>query len=373
MSIGPCVKPKEWTWDALDPALLGRSHRSAEGVQSIAELTQSLGQLLEIPDTHWVGLTPGSATGALEMALWNLLRPETPIDVLEWDIFSQRWANSIEQELRLPVRRIGGSVPHVFQQLHPNHDCVLTWCGTTQGVWVGPYDDFLDRPDQCGGLVIADAASAVFTTTLPWEKLDVTTFSWQKGLGGEAGPGVIVLGPKALDRLNSYTPSWPIPWLMRLKDGAGLATGIFRGEMMNTCSMMLMAESAALIKIWRQRGGLSQALAQNQRNFQAVAHWCQDHPWVNFAVTHGPCRAHGPVVLSIQEPRFKALDVPQQWAFLRDLAVFLAKNHVGFDVLNHAKAFPALRIWCGPAVETDDLRALFPWIDGGLHSLFQRF
>jgi phosphoserine aminotransferase len=372
-SAGPCVKPKEWRWDLLEPTLLGRSHRSVEAVACIAQITESLRALLEIPDTHLVGLTPGSATGALEMAMWNLLGPDKPVDVLEWDIFSSLWANAIDRELKIPVNRITGAIPDVFQNLNPDHDCLLTWCGTTYGACVGPHEEFLDQRGHKGGLVIADAASAVFTMKMPWEKLDVVTFSWQKGLGAEAASGVIVLGPRAVDRLLGYTPAWPINRLMTLKDSHGLMPSIFRGEMINTCSMMVMQEYAALLEIWHQRGGLGDALHRTNRNFQSVERWCQSHPSVDFTIDYAPCRAKGPVVLSIKDARFQSLNVVQQWAFLNELSAFLAQNNAGFEVLNHARAFPALRLWCGPAVDTEDLELLFPWIDVGLNYLLQRF
>ena len=372
-SAGPCVKPKEWGLDCLKGALLNRSHRSPEGVARIDALTQSLRRLLEIPETYYVGLTPGSATGAIEMAMWNLLRPETPVDVLEWDIFSQLWGHAIEHELKLSVQRLRGPVPDVLSQLNPSHDCVLTWCGTTHGVWIGAQDEFLDRYQDGGGLVIVDAASAVFTTTIPWEKLDAVTFSWQKGLGAEAGFGVIVLGPRALERITQYTPSWPMPRLLRLKDANGLMPGIFRGEMINTCSMLLVEECAAVVEMWDRRGGLSAALIQTQRNVQALTHWVANRDWIDFFVPPGPWRAHGPVVLTITDPKFQALDSTKQWLFLGLLGEFLHKNQAGFDVVNHARSFPSLRLWCGPAVECSDLVALFPWIDLGFIEISKRF
>ncbi len=372
-SSGPCVKPKEWGWDGLKGAFLNRSHRSAEGVALISGITQSLRQLLEIPATHYVGLTSGSATGAIEMAMWNLLRPETPVDVLEWDIFSQLWGQAIEHELKLPLRRLRGPVPDVFDQLNPKHDCVLTWCGTTQGVWVGPNDGFLDAYKEGGGLVIVDAASAVLTTRLPWDKLDAVTFSWQKGLGTEAGFGVIVLGPRALERLTQYTPAWPMPRLLRLKDEHGLLPGIFQGEMINTCSMLLVHECGMLLEIWNKRGGLAAALAQTKRNMQVLESWVLGRSWIDFSVTQAAHRAHGPVVLVITDPRFQVLDVANQWALLNHLGAFLEEHQVGFDVVNHKRSFPSLRLWCGPAVETNDLVALLPWLDDGFQRVSERF
>lgn len=373
-SSGPCVKPKGWSGAFLEGALLGRSHRSPQGVASLCHVTESLRALLEIPPTHRIGLTPGSATGAMEMALWNFLRPERPVDLLEWDVFSAVWAYSIQGQLRVPMRRIRGSVPEVFQEFSPHHDGVLTWCGTTHGVWVGEHGNFLDSRGQGEGLVIADAASAVLTTHIPWKKLDITTFSWQKGLGGEAGLGVMVVGPRAWERLQNSSPPWPIPRLLRLKDEGGeVMPGIFQGEMINTCSMLLVQEYASLLELWHERGGLSQALGQTQENFQALENWCRNHPFLDFAVSYAPCRAQGPVVLSVKDPRFQALALGDQWNVLKKLGAFLAENQGGFDIVNHARAFPSLRIWCGPTVEIQDLEGLFPWIDTGLQEVFQRF
>lgn len=369
-SSGPCVKPIQWDWAALYGALLGRSHRSAEGVSEIAEVTNSLRTLLEIPDSHYVGLTPGSATGAVEMAFWNLLRPDISIDVLEWDIFSAWWGHSIEKELKLPVNRISGPVQDVLACLNPKHDCVMTWCGTTHGVWVGENRDFLRSRSDSDGLLFVDAASAVMTTDLPWADIDVTSFSWQKGLGAEAGFGVLVLGPKALDRLRSYTPDWPIPRLMRLKDTQGIMPGIFHGEMINTCSMLLVAEYRAIVEIWHKRGGLSQALRDTEQNFKAVEFWCKGQEYVDFSVDEPSYRAKGPVTLSILHPNFQSCSVPQQWDLLKKLGRFLSDHAAGFDLINHARSFPALRIWCGPAVETQDLKDLFPWIDEGFLRIF---
>ena len=372
-SSGPCVKPVEWDWSPLKQSLLGRSHRSAQAVSEIKRVTESLRHLLDIPHTHHVGLTPGSATGAIEMVLWNLLRPNVPIDVLEWDIFSQLWGYAIEQELRLPVNRISGPVDRVLDRLNPKHDAVVTWCGTTHGVWVGENQDFLHSRSNQDSLLFVDAASAVLTTGLPWENIDVTTFSWQKGLGAEAALGVVVLGPKALDRLSSYTPHWPIPRLMRLKDGAGIMPGIFQGEMIHTCSMLLVAEYQAVLDIWHKRGGLSAALQSTDENFQAVQTWCDGQRYVDFSVAVDSYRAKGPVTLSITHPSFQGCSVAHQWGLLNDLGHFLAQNHAGFDLINHARSFPALRIWCGPAVEKSDLMDLFPWIEVGLDRMFQSF
>lgn len=364
-SSGPCVKPIQLDPSYYHDGLLGRSHRSPEAVSEIAEVTQSLRSLLDIPDSHYVGLTPGSATGAIEMALWNLLHPDIPIDVLEWDIFSALWGYSIEKELKLPINRISGAVDGVLARLNPKHDCVMTWCGTTHGVWVGENRDFLKLRSGSDGLVFVDAASAVMTTDLPWADMDVTTFSWQKGLGAEAGFGVLVLGPKALERLRTYTPSWAIPRLMRLKDADGIIPGIFRGEMINTCSMLLVAEYRAVLKVWHDRGGLAGALRDTERNFQALRQWCHGQEHVVFSVSPESYCAKGPVTLSIQHPTFQGCSVSEQWVVLRRLSRFLSDHGAGFDLLNHARSFPALRIWCGPATETQDLNDLFPWIEAG--------
>lgn len=367
---GPCVKPSEWNLDHLQDFLMGRSHRSREGVALFQEIIEGLRNLLAIPSSYKIALTPGSATCALEMALWNFSGYRST-QVLLWDVFSRRWARTLRDHLRCPYQGIEGEVPNIFSSFSPEDDLIFTWSGTTHGVWVGPHHSFLERKEE--SLVLCDATSAVFTTDLPWHLLDATFFSWQKGLGGEASSGVLVLSPKALHRLKDYKPPWPIPRLFSLTDNASLIEGLFRGEAINTPSMLLAQEQLFLLDLWQKKGGLSYAVKKTELNFSHVKSWCQKEEWIDFLVPYEPCRAQGPVVLKIVDKHFSSLPLSQQWYFVQKMEEFLAFHRAGFDCINHIQAVPGIRLWCGPTMENEDLEALFPWLSLAFKEVWNHF
>jgi phosphoserine aminotransferase len=360
-SSGPCAKPHEWRLNDLESFLSGRSHRSSEAVDLIQGVSNRLKNLLGIPDSYSVGLVPGSATGAMEIALWNLLGPRT-VDVFWWDVFSGLWAHDISQELKIPHRIFTDFPPDVLSHYNPAHDLVFAWCGTTHGLWAGQDHSWI--PSQREGLIMCDITSAVMTTALPWEALDVIACSWQKGLGGEASTGILVLSPRAMQRLEETTPPWPIPRLLRLKNNGTILQGLFsRGESLNTLSLLCIQEASYLIELWEKRGGLSQAIDKCHHNYTLVEAWCQQQEWVDFLVTDPMYRAHGPVCLRITDSQFQELSTSEQWIFLKLMDTFLRENKAGFDCLNHAQCrVPSLRIWCGPTVDAKDLSALLPWL-----------
>jgi phosphoserine aminotransferase len=359
-SSGPCPKPVEWSVEGTSSFLGGRSHRSVPGLERIEKVIDGVKQLLEIPKDYRVLLTAGSATAAMEMALWNFLGPR-PVDSLQWDVWSRVWTHDLVHELRVETHILEGPLPHVFSLGARDHDLVLTWCGTTHGMCVNHCDEWLLPSRE--GLVICDATSAVLTTHLPWDRLDVTAFSWQKGLGGEASLGVLVVSPKAMERLYSHTPSWPIPRLFRLKNKGGVIEGVFRGEVINTCSLWIVEEALHLLDIWRDRGGLPAALKKTDENFSLIAHWCAHQEWIDFLEPYAPCRSRGPVCLKLTAPHFEKMQVADQWSFLNKMGDFLSIHQAGFDLINHALSVPSLRLWCGPAVEREDIRRLLPWIE----------
>lgn len=343
---GPCVKPYGFHWSSVSYPLVGRSHRSASGVHAVNSVIERLKQLLEIPQDYHVALVPASSTGAVEMGLWNFLG-QRPVDVIVWDVFSQLWASTLQKQLHLETHIIQDELPHAFEQTHPEHDLVLTWCGTTSGLWVGPQSQWLPRE----GLVICDAASAVLTTILPWRSLDITAFSWQKAFGGEASTGILVLSPKAMAHLERYTPSWPIPRLLRLKTLDGdVLHGLFRGETINTISLFLIQEEQALLDFWLHHGGLSHAISKTDENYETLVRFVQSRPWLCFVVENPLYRARGPVLLRFGS-WFSHLSVPEQWRVLHNLESEFINRNIAFDFLNHAHSFPALRLWCGPNVE----------------------
>jgi phosphoserine aminotransferase len=305
------------------------------------------------------------------MAMWNFLGPNRGVDIIVWDIFSAYWAQGLHSlipgcvtETRLEASDDCHAVLPVIEG-NPDRDLVLTWCGTTQGVWMGSEgrQALARRQGQGDGLVMADLASAVMTTDIPWHHLDVATFSWQKGLGGEAHLGVIVVGPRALERWEKQVPAWPIPRLYRLTDAQGQRiTGPFHGQMIHTCSMLIVEEYALLLDIWRQRGGQASALETTASNVRVVETWLQQEPLFEWVISQDAWRAHGPLLVRPTAREFAGATVEQQWDLLHRMSRWLAGENIGFDILNHARAFPAIRLWCGPTVQTNDMKALLPWL-----------
>jgi phosphoserine aminotransferase len=361
-SSGPCTKRPNWTIENLKNASLGRSHRSAEGKAKLAEVITRSRAILGIPDDWRIGIVPASDTGAFEMAMWSLLGARG-VDVFAWESFGAGWVTDIEKQLKIEdLRKFAadyGEVP-AFDQADPDRDAVFTWNGTTSGARV-PNGDWI-RDDRAG-LTLCDATSAVFAMDLPWQKLDVTTWSWQKVMGGEAQHGMIVLSPRAVERLESYTPPWPLPKIFRMAAGGKLIEGIFRGETINTPSM-LCVEDAIDGLLWAESvGGLAGLMARSEGNLAAIADWVGRTGWVDFLVTDETLRSCTSVCLKIVAPWFEALDADAKAAAPKRMVKLLEDEGAGYDLDGYRDAPPGLRVWAGATVEKADLEALFPWLD----------
>jgi phosphoserine aminotransferase len=351
-SSGPCAKRPGWSLQGLQGAALGRSHRSAAGKAKLAEVIARSRAVLGIPGHYRVGIVPASDTGAVEMALWSLLGPRG-VDVFAWESFGQTWANDISAELELGDIRLFeapyGRLPEL-SQASPERDIVFAWNGTTSGVRVG---DARWIADNRSGLTICDATSAAFAMALPWDKLDVTTWSWQKALGGEAQHGMIALSPRAVERLESHAPSWPVPKIFRLTQNGKLGEGIFTGETINTPSMLAVEDHLDALK-WAERiGGLPALIARAEANLAAIEDWVARSPWIAFLAERKAERSCTSVCLRIVDPAVAP----------KKLAALLEAERVAYDIDAYRHAPPGLRIWAGATIETDDLRALFPWLE----------
>lgn len=371
-SSGPCAKRPGWSLAALEGALLGRSHRAKGPKARLAEVIALSKSVLRMPEGWRLGIVPASDTGAVEMALWSLLGPRG-VDVLAWESFSAEWAHDITKQLRLPDVRLlqapYGQLPDLGQ-VDPARDCVFVWNGTTSGVrlpdagWIAE-----DR----AGLTICDATSAAFAMELPWPKLDVVTWSWQKVLGGEAAHGMIALSPRAVARLESHTPSWPLPKIFRMTKGGRLIEGIFQGDTINTPSL-LCAEDALDGLRWAEGiGGLPALVARSEANLAAVAAWVAGQNRFAFLAERPETRSCTSIGLRLVAPWFTALDDATQARATKSLAARLEAEGVGLDVAPYRDAPPGLRLWGGATVETDDLRALLPWVDWAMDAVEAEF
>ncbi len=366
-SSGPCAKRPGWTLQNLTQAPLGRSHRAAIGKSRLAEVIDRSRVLLGIPADYRIGILPGSDTGAIEAALWSLLGPR-PVDVLAWDSFGLDWATDITEELQLTAhvqKAPYGALPDL-KAVDWSHDVVFTWNGTTSGVRV-PDGDWIaaDR----AGLTICDATSAVFAMNLPWGKLDVVTWSWQKVLGGEAAHGMIALSPRAAARLAEHKPAWPVPKLFRLAKNGKIAEGVFRGETINTPSMLCVEDQIDALRWAEEIGGLTALIDRAQRNFRAVADWVERTPWVDFLAADPATRSTTSVCLKIVDPHVIALPAAGQADIAGKIAKLLDSDGIAHDIGSYRDAPPGLRIWCGATVETTDLIALLPWLDWAFDSI----
>ncbi len=361
-SSGPCAKRPGWTLAALDGALVGRSHRSKPGKARIQAVLDKSRSILGLPDDYRIAIVPASDTGAVEMALWSLLGARG-VDVLAWESFGEGWVTDIVKQLRLTdVRALRADYGHLpdLQRVSWDRDVVFTWNGTTAGVKV-PDGDWI--PDDRQGLTIADATSAVFAMDLPWQKLDVVTWSWQKVLGGEGAHGMLVLSPRAVARLESWTPAWPMPKLFRMTKDGKIQEGIFLGETINTPSM-LCVEDALDGLLWAERvGGLPGLVARSQANLAVLQAWVTRTPWAEFLAVDPATRSNTSVCLIFTADWFQALDLPQQTAVAKQMAALLDVEQVALDAAFYRDAPPGLRIWCGSTVETGDVEALLPWLD----------
>ncbi len=361
-SSGPCAKRPGWTLQALDGALVGRSHRSKAGKARIARAIDLTREVLRVPAELRIAVVPASDTGAVEMALWSLLGPRG-VDVLAWESFGEGWVTDVTRQLRLEDVRVlkapYGELPDL-ERVDFARDVVFTWNGTTSGVRV-PDGEWI--PGDREGLTICDATSAAFVQALPWAKLDVVTFSWQKALGGEAAHGMLVLGPRAAARLTSYTPPWPLPKIFRMTKGEGLDEALFRGETINTPSMLCVEDYLDALAWAKSAGGLEGLMARADANLAMVAAWEKRSSWAAFLAKDPATRSNTSVCLEIVDPAVKALAADAQVAFVASVAAKLENEGVAFDVAGHRDAPPNIRIWCGATVEASDVEALLPWLD----------
>lgn len=350
-SSGPCAKRPGYDVASLKLDTLGRSHRSAIGKEALGQACAQTARLLKLPAGYRVGVVPASDTGAVEMALWSLLGPR-PVDVLSWETFGATWVHDIVHQLKLPqVRQLHadyGDLPDLAQ-VNPDHDVVFTWNGTTSGVKV-PHADWIaaDR----AGLTICDATSAVFAMDLPWDKLDVVTFSWQKVLGGEGAHGMLVLSPRAVERLESYTPPWPLPKIFRLTAKGKLIEGIFQGDTINTPSMLCVADYLDALAWVERLGGVGATMARTAANLRVIEDFVAAHDWIDFLARDPATRSSTSVCL-----RLRVSD-----GQVRDMVALLERERVAFDIGAYKDAPAGLRIWCGATVELADLQALMPWL-----------
>lgn len=361
-SSGPCAKRPGWSPDVLGNALVGRSHRSKEGKARLEDVINRNKTMLGLPEGYVCGIVPASDTGAVEMALWSMLG-ERGVDMVAWESFGEAWVTDVQKQLKLSDCRFFkadyGQLPDL-SQVDFNRDVVFTWNGTTAGVKV-PDGDWI--PDDRQGLAIADATSAVFAMELPWSKLDVVTWSWQKVMGGEAAHGMIVLSPRAIERLESYTPAWPLPKIFQLTKKGKLIAGIFSGETINTPSMLCVEDALDGLKWAEGLGGLPALLQRSQANLQAIADWVERTEWVDFLAEKPETRSNTSICLKIVDPWYQALSAEDQAKGAKKVASLLEAEGVAYDIGAYRDAPPGLRIWGGATVETADIQALLPWLD----------
>jgi phosphoserine aminotransferase len=364
-SSGPCAKRPGWSLAALEPALLGRSHRAANPKARLAEVIDRSKAVLGMPADWRVGIVPASDTGAVEMAMWSLLGPRG-VDILAWESFSKDWATDVLKQLKLADARVldapYGRLPDLAQ-VDPARDVVFVWNGTTSGVRL-PNADFI--ADAREGLAICDATSAAFAMELPWHKLDVVTWSWQKVLGGEAAHGMLALSPRAVARLESHKPAWPMPKIFRMTKDGKLNEGIFKGETINTPSMLCVEDALDGLRWAESIGGLKGLVARSEANLAAIARWVATKPGFDFLAEDAATRSCTSICLTITAPWFTVMGADAQAAAAKKLASLLEKEGVALDAGAYRDAPPGLRIWGGATVETADIEALIPWLDWAL-------
>jgi phosphoserine aminotransferase len=355
-SSGPCAKIPTFSLDLLADAQLGRSHRAAIGKERLARAIDLTREILGVPADHRIGIVPASDTGAVEMAMWSLLGAR-PVEMLAWESFGEGWVTDAVKQLKLDatVRKAPYGQIVDLREVDWDADVVFTWNGTTSGVRV-PNGGAI--PADRAGLTICDATSAAFAMDLPWDKLDVVTFSWQKVLGGEAAHGMLILGPRAVERLESWTPPWPLPKIFRLTKGGKLNEGIFRGETINTPSMLAVEDYLAALDWARSVGGLEALIARAEANAQVIHDFTAAHDWIANLAEDPATASTTSVCLKFTDPRIK-----DGAAFAKAVARRLEAEGVAFDIGAYRDAPPGLRIWCGSTVEAADVQALMPWID----------
>ena len=364
-SSGPCAKRPGWSLQGLSDASLGRSHRATLGKAKLNEVIQRSRAILGIPRNYLVGIVPASDTGAIEMAMWSLLG-QRGIDMLTWESFGAAWVSDVTQQLKLDnVREIAADYGHLpdLEQVNFSRDVVFTWNGTTSGVCVP--DGKWIASDR-SGLTICDATSAAFALDLTWDKLDVTTWSWQKVMGGEAAHGMLVLSPRAVERLETYIPPWPLPKIFRLIEGGKVIGSIFEGATINTPSMLAVEDALDGLRWADELGGLRTLQSRVRANMAAMTAWLEGNPDFAFLAEKAETRSPTSICLKINAPWFQALTIDGQKAAAKALVALLEEAGVAYDISSYRDAPPGLRIWGGATVETEDLVALFPWLDWAL-------
>ena len=361
-SSGPCAKRPGWTPQALKDAALGRSHRAKIGKTKLKLAIDLTREVLEVPADYKIGIVPASDTGAVEMALWSLLGAR-PVTMIAWESFGEGWVTDVVKQLKLKdVTKLTagyGEIPDLAKA-DPASDIVFTWNGTTSGVRV-PNADWIKADRE--GLTICDATSAAFAQPLDWAKLDVVTFSWQKALGGEGAHGMLILSPRAVARLESYTPPWPMPKIFRMTKGGKLIDGIFVGETINTPSMLCVEDYLDALNWAKSVGGLKGMIGRADANTKALSDWVAKTPWIDFLAADPAIRSNTSVCLKVVDPAVTALAADAQAAFAKALVSAVEKEGAGYDLGHYRDAPPGLRIWCGATVETADVAALTGWLD----------
>ena len=361
-SSGPCAKRPGWNLQALTDAVLGRSHRSKIGKAKLKRAIDLTAEILGVPKGYRVGIVPASDTGAVEMALWSLLGPR-PVTMIAWESFGEGWVSDVQKELKLKdvavLKAPYGELPDL-SKADPKSDIVFTWNGTTSGVRV-PNADWIAADRE--GLTICDATSAAFAQPLDWAKLDVVTFSWQKALGGEAAHGMIVLSPRAVERLETHKPAWPIPKIFRLTKGGKISEDIFEGATINTPSMLCVEDYLDTLDWAKSIGGLNALIARADANAKAIADWVARSSWIDFLAKVPATRSNTSVCLKVVDPDVLKLAPDAQAKFVKGIAAALEKEGVAYDIDAYRDAPSGLRIWCGATVEASDVEALTQWLD----------
>ena len=370
-SSGPTAKRPGWSLDQLSTESLGRSHR-AKGPKSSLKMVIDLSKrLLRIPADYRLGIVPASDTGAFEMAMWNVLGARG-VDVLSWESFGAGWKTDVEKQLKIKDVRYFeapyGELPNLLDVDSVDRDVVFTWNGTTSGAKV-PNGDWI--AEHRSGLTLCDATSATFAMELPWEKLDIVTWSWQKVMGGEGAHGMIALSPRAVQRLETYTPQWPLPKIFRLTKGSALMEDIFEGATINTPSMLAVEDQLDALR-WAERiGGLDALIERSQKNLATIRSWVSDSSWVDFLTETPEHQSSTAICLKVSHPQFLALDIEAQRQFIKSMTTELDAKQVGFDVGAYRDAPPGLRLWGGATVEASDLQTLTAWLDWSFHQVLE--
>ena len=361
-SSGPCAKRPGWTVAALAGVLQGRSHRSAPGKAKLAEVIDRTREVLGVPDNYLIGIVPASDTGAVEMSLWSFLGPR-PVTVMAWESFGSGWANDITKQLKLDDVHLMdapyGQLPDLGD-VDFSRDVVFTWNGTTSGVKV-PNGEWIANGRE--GLTICDATSAAFAMKLPWDKLDVTTYSWQKVMGGEGQHGMLILSPRAVARLENHTPTWPMPKIFTLAKGGKLIAGIFKGETINTPSMLAVEDALDGLKWAKKIGGQKELIRRSNANLKAMEDWVAKSNWAGFLASDASVRSNTSVCLKVVDEKFTSQNADAQAAALKQMVKLLDAEGVAYDIGGYRDAPAGLRIWAGATIETSDIEKLLPWLD----------